>query len=277
MTKETPKNGLHSEYYDNGMKKSEGKYQGGKKDGKWTSWHSSVKNSEGNYKDGKKDGKWTSWHGNGQIATEQNYKNGKKLSSTSWEVDGTLMSTASYSDFIAFLSDNTKVFLAQSCRTYYYNDGQKHYEFESVNGIKHGKHRSWYQNGQLEHDEWRQFGSFRGKQLYWYDNGQLESERNYVLPRVSSFKWKDKTSLELSFENNESHQSAAEGLHIYYFKNGYKRKQTFYKPMWEKVGTETYWHSNGKISNEWSFKNGKMHGTHTEWDKKGNVISTCNY
>ena len=46
--------------YENGQKKSEGKFKDGKKEGKWTEWYGNGQIwSEGNYKDGKKDGKWT--------------------------------------------------------------------------------------------------------------------------------------------------------------------------------------------------------------------------
>ena len=56
MTTETPKNGLHTEYYDKGQMKY-----------------------EGNYKDGKKDGKWTRWCCDGTLRTEENYKDGKLI------------------------------------------------------------------------------------------------------------------------------------------------------------------------------------------------------
>ena len=58
MKTETPKNGLHTDYHDNGQKKSEGNVKDGKKDGKWTEWEENGQiNSVANYKDGKEDGK----------------------------------------------------------------------------------------------------------------------------------------------------------------------------------------------------------------------------
>ena len=55
MTTETPKNGLHTEYFDNGQI------------------------LEANYKDGKEDGKWTFWNENGQITVQENYKDGELI------------------------------------------------------------------------------------------------------------------------------------------------------------------------------------------------------
>ena len=39
MTTETPKNGLHTEYYDSGQKRSEVNYKDDKRDGKWTTYN----------------------------------------------------------------------------------------------------------------------------------------------------------------------------------------------------------------------------------------------
>ena len=63
-----------------GMKKSEGSYKNGKKDGLWTLWYlNGQKYREETYKDGKYDGKWTTWHDNGQKWFEGTYKDGKVI------------------------------------------------------------------------------------------------------------------------------------------------------------------------------------------------------
>jgi len=59
------KDGLHTEWYDNGHKKE-----------------------EGTYKDGKKDGLWTSWYENGQKRSETTYKDGELISSECWDRNG---------------------------------------------------------------------------------------------------------------------------------------------------------------------------------------------
>ena len=54
MTTENPKNGLHTEYFDNGQKKLEGNLNNGNWVGKLTDWYRNGKiKSETNYKDGK--------------------------------------------------------------------------------------------------------------------------------------------------------------------------------------------------------------------------------
>ena len=42
MTKETPKNGLHTEYYESGQKMVEGNYKDSKKEGKWTRFYDEL-------------------------------------------------------------------------------------------------------------------------------------------------------------------------------------------------------------------------------------------
>jgi hypothetical protein len=66
-------------WYENGHKKSEGYYKGGKKDGCWTFWfENGQKKSEGYYKEGKQDGLWTFWFENGQIREHGSHKDGQR-------------------------------------------------------------------------------------------------------------------------------------------------------------------------------------------------------
>ena len=89
------KDGLHTEWYENGEKKSDGTFKDGKLDGLYTSWsENGQKKGEGTYKDGEFDGLLTKWHENGQKEYEWNYKDGKEVSSTSESSSG---SSSSYS------------------------------------------------------------------------------------------------------------------------------------------------------------------------------------
>ena len=76
--------------YENGLKRSEGNFKDGKKDGKWTEWYENgQKKSGGYYKDGKKHGKYTVWYENGQKEAEVNYKDGKEDGKwTKWHKNG---------------------------------------------------------------------------------------------------------------------------------------------------------------------------------------------
>lgn len=76
--KDGEKDGLWTEWYDNGKKRSEGTWKDGKQDGLWTEWwDNGKKESEGTWKDGRYDGLWTGWWKNGQKESVGNWKNGK--------------------------------------------------------------------------------------------------------------------------------------------------------------------------------------------------------
>ena len=53
MMNEKIKDGLHTEWYENGQKSYEVTYKDGKYDGLVTHWYKDKKVTEGNYKDGK--------------------------------------------------------------------------------------------------------------------------------------------------------------------------------------------------------------------------------
>ena len=119
-----PYNGLWTTLYENGNKKSEGKYKDGKQDGPWTYWYENEqKKSEGTYKDGKevglsiwyyrngqkrsegvfKDdenhGTWTYWYENEQKKSEGTYKDGEKDGTwAGWRKNGQKKEEGTYKD-----------------------------------------------------------------------------------------------------------------------------------------------------------------------------------
>ena len=65
--------------HENGQKKGEANYKGGKQYGLFFRWHiNGKKYREGNCKDGKVDGLFVEWYENGQKWAEVNWKDGKK-------------------------------------------------------------------------------------------------------------------------------------------------------------------------------------------------------
>lgn len=66
--------GVFTEWYSEGIKKSEGYNEAGIKEGLWTQWHANgVKKIEGHYEVGKKEGIWTQWYNNGSRESEGYY------------------------------------------------------------------------------------------------------------------------------------------------------------------------------------------------------------
>ena len=97
--KDGKKDGLWTDYYENGQKRSVETYKDGKKDGLYTYWHEDVLMYEGTYKDGKEDGLWTKWYVNGQKNYEGTSKNGKREGLwTDYYENGQKMTVRTYND-----------------------------------------------------------------------------------------------------------------------------------------------------------------------------------
>ena len=61
------------------------------RDGLYTNWYENgQKESEGTYKNGKLDGLNTMWYENGQKWYEGTFKDGKKISEKQWNEDGSI-------------------------------------------------------------------------------------------------------------------------------------------------------------------------------------------
>ena len=101
--KDGEKDGLWTDYHENGEKKSKGNHKDGKLDGLWTNWYENGQKSSEitykngkqyiirTYKDGKREGFWTWWYANGQKFYEDVYKDGELIESKKWDRDGNLI------------------------------------------------------------------------------------------------------------------------------------------------------------------------------------------
>ena len=144
------KNGLHTDYWDNGQKEEEGTYKNGKREGKWTTWSPNGKeSSELIYKDGEPwDGLDTFWLMNGNKWRELTYKDGKQNGLfTQFRKDGTKHSEGT--------NKNDK---RVGIWTWWYKNGQKRsegtYKGEDKIGlpILHGKWTDWYEDGRKKEE-----------------------------------------------------------------------------------------------------------------------------
>ena len=83
--------GTWTSYHFNGRKMEEGEYKSGKQEGLWTVWHFNGKKlAEGHYKNGKEEGFWTFWYDRtGTKKWEGNFENGKQEGVwVSWDMNG---------------------------------------------------------------------------------------------------------------------------------------------------------------------------------------------
>lgn len=95
---ESQRHGICRTWHANGQIESEGMYQFGRENGKFTWWHANGQPAiEGQFVDGQEDGAWLWWHPNGQKAAQGNYHYGKVVGSwRGWAEDGRLVQRNDY-------------------------------------------------------------------------------------------------------------------------------------------------------------------------------------
>jgi TonB family protein len=223
---------------------------------------------------GKKRGKVTTKYPNGMKASQGKVKNYKKQGEWKyWNDEGALTKVEHYKDDVK-----------EGLSTSYYASGKKSEEGNYLGGRKDGAWYSWYTDGsyssKLNYDAKNvvdeMHSSYEGLQQWYYENGQLREESNYANHELVSRRtfyyggkkksieyfrngkqdgtWKryaedSKDTLPVSIDNFS--EGKKEGLHLAYY--------------------------NGRLSEEWNYKNDKYDGTVKTWDRNGNLAVSENY
>ena len=176
--------GSFTEYYENGLKLSEGSYVNGKKNGKWYTYNDSGRRwIQETYKDGKLDGEYVEWYSNtGQEKIKGNYVNNKRVGKwNTYYTNGQKESEGSY-------SNNQK----DGKWTTWYNSGIKKLETEYSNGEISGDDIANYENGNVFYK-----GKYRngeGSVVSYFSSGELKFEGNYKLrKKEGTWKYFDKS------------------------------------------------------------------------------------
>ena len=210
LMSKAPKDGLHVEYYDNGQKKYECQFKGGKFEGLYTSWREDgQKDEEGHYRNGEFDGLWTGWHENGQKSAENHWKDGK--------LDGR--------------------------NTWWYENGQKGAEGHYKDGELDGPFIQWHENGQKKQDGHWKGGEQDGFWQFWYSNGQKEAESHWKNGKQDGpHTWRHENGQKRA----EGHYKDGEqdGLWKHWHENGQKESEEHFENG-EEDGLGTYWDENG--------------------------------
>lgn len=140
------KNGMFTEYYSKGKKKSEGNFINGMKEGKHLEWfENKILKSESNYSNGKKNGLFTEWFSNGNKAFEGNFSDDKE--------------------------NRTHI--------YWYENGAKKSEQEFMNNEPNGKLLIWYENGQLTKELYYEYGKVKNGNYTTYLETGLKDKEEY--------------------------------------------------------------------------------------------------
>jgi len=293
-----PYTGKYTFTAEKGLKKEEGSYKDGLRDGYWAFYdNNEEKFLGGNYIKGKMDGIWITWiyptnfkelceDSKSRIAAECTsyidlygerkgsatwyYDNGRKKVEVNFEIDGEQRSTWWYKNGQKRVEINYKP--GETRVTEWYENGQKFYEGglgslgDSTYVMLNAAHV------QFKLDEQRNVDFGDGLWTWWYENGQKKMEGN--------------------FKN-----SMKDGLWTWWYKNGNKKREgkfvdgrcicgekcygdsmTYSWYMSRDTSTEdgrwTYWYENGQKKKEVDYRNATRAGIYKEWDENGNIIKS---
>jgi antitoxin component YwqK of YwqJK toxin-antitoxin module len=179
--KDGKRDGLWTEWYENGQKAKQGCYSDSML-GLFTWWYENGhKKEEGNHKDGMQHGIWTTWYENGQKRWETNfgngavlglckmwYQNGQKMSEVYWE-RGKKSAVSWKPNGVKCLLTNLKD--GNGVLILYNEDGSKKLLETFREGEKHGLEALWLENGRKEREgNWKN-GKLDGTWTKYNDDG----------------------------------------------------------------------------------------------------------
>jgi uncharacterized protein len=246
------KNGLFIEYSDDGIKKYEGSYVYGVKEGLHKEWfENGSKMSEINYSNGKWNGSYSEWYPNDIKKFEGTYLSGYK--------DGVFID--------------------------YYENGNQKSKINYTRDQLSGENQSFYSNGSLQISAMYDNGLKHGRYSEWHESGKLKKEIFYIKDQVS-----DGIIIEFDELGQKLHEleckrgviyseySFKDGRQIVYYdySTGFKKSEgILLKGI--KEGYWTEWHSNGQKSFEGNYNNGLRAGKVVVFSTEGTVIWDGDY
>ncbi len=303
--------GYYSLFYKNGQLKRQGWYKNDNAHGEWRSYYIDGTLEEINfYHKGKLHGFQESFSPKGKLAIKYFYKYGDLLSETYFNHSGKeitklnlIPNKKDYTITKLYSNGNPNAVLT-------YKNGLKHGEYKGYdfygniavegkynNNEFDGKWTWYYENGNLETEIHYRDGKKNGETTYYHENG-LVSEKKFYEFGNSEGKWlsfnkdgKTKTD-ETNYYNNKLH-----GKRLFYDNLGNLQLIRFYNhgrligysyfdktakelpmiPITKETGKIKAYYSNGNVSREMEFLNGKFINTYKEYYFDGTLESEANY
>lgn len=181
------KQGDWKEFYENGQKKAEGKYTGGKKIGNWVYYFPDGKiEQKGKYLPGDKaDGLWVWYFNNGQIEREEEFVSGKeegffreysdsgKLIASGNMLDGAEEGAWIYDFGNYVLKGEYKNGARFGVWKGYFENGKQAFEGKYSDDLPDGEHKFYYHSGMLMRRGFFEMGKKEGNWEYYLEDGTL--------------------------------------------------------------------------------------------------------
>jgi len=236
------KNGLFTEYFNNGKKKTEVKYSMGIKDDIETEWYETgQKSREVNVKNGLPNGILHEWNTDGSLKTEISYVNGKIVDGdySIFNKKGVVIGSKSY-------KNNFIVTIKKSDGQYnqFYESGKLKYECHlNENGNQDGSFVEWWENGSKKTEGFKNDGKLSGKLITWDESAVKTSVQFFNNGKKDSIAvfWEEGGIIRTQYYKNDilikeeiknqtnliSNISLSENEQLYYYLSGEENEKTF--------------------------------------------------
>lgn len=256
--------GMLTVYFFNGNLSNTTMYKKGMRDGQRKEYTGEgILRSVMHYKADSLDGEFKSYYVNGQLETQGTYLNGKLNGAvTAYHENGQLAMQGTYSN-------------GQQTGTWkrFHNNGKPKSIETYVNGELEGPYEEYHRNGTLYAKYIYKKGKLNGDVAYHDKDGKVYVTQSYDDNVLRSAKYMDKEGKTLS-ESKMKNRSIELTT---YSPIGTKRSNITYNDKGETIGTETYFYSNGGLSQVNQYKAGVLQGKSTNYHMNGKKKSEIEF
>lgn len=279
--------GEYYNYYLDGKTKTHGFFDNGKKSGNWK-WFTEdgIIDSEGHFLNDLQEGEWKYYFKSGDISYIANFKDGKK--SGEWNYFYSKQKPYKRGNYINDKKEGlwktwyeTGVLLMEGNYKEDKETGEwkNHWENGKIKNI------AFFQNGKL-HGEWKSYSPYgklkvegkydndlqTGKWTEWYENNRLKEVINYKIIRKKS------KANDVVLKGRIHRISVKHGEFVTFSNKDFQITEIGKYKRGEKDGVWQAYHPGGRIiAVENEYKNGKLHGTSRQFDRKGKIIQLSTY
>lgn len=188
--------GKYTSYFANGTLYCEGYYHNDEKVGEWKYYHANGNlQKEYYYSDGKAIGNVTEYGVNGEKQHNYYYMNGIIYRTETYDENGKRIQTiitpqgkgayemksiGGHNYFKTVMNGGEY----DKEKTFHFPNGQLLETVKMINGVKHGKFKSYYSNGEPRETGTYVYGNKEGEWLKYHHNGNLALKRNFIYDEV---------------------------------------------------------------------------------------------
>lgn len=260
---------VYTEFYENGQRRLDVNWIGGKKEGPFRAWNADGKPlQEGAYRANQQVGPFRTFYPNGKPKMDAELVDGFPEGLVkAYDSTGTLQSEITYKNHQP--NGPTRTF---------WPGGQVKSVRQYRNGLPDGPETTYYESGQVASEIVTQPGAKEGMQRWYFPSGKLQREGAYrvvlIPPPPATYTVAGSPEKPKKREMRENAPpattAALDGPVTEYFEDGTVAGRTVYKSG-TKTGTEQYFYLGGKPREETKYANNAHDYDRRAWYESGNL------